>query len=79
MVNRSTGATINIKGNSKILKALFNQVMVPVHDLLYGNSLLAGTNGNGYAVLIGATDKEDLFAFHPEVTRVDIGGDIDAC
>ena len=41
-------------------------------------SLLAGTDGDGYAVLVRAADEEYLAALEAQVAHVDVGRHIDA-
>ena len=57
---------------------MLDDVMVAVHDILRGHALLAGLDGDGHAVLVGAADEEHLLAVVAQVARVDVGRDIDA-
>lgn len=71
---RCTG--VNIKGNAKILERFFDYSMVLVHNILRRYPLLPCLYGYWYAMLIGATNRNHIYTFHPKVTGVDIGGNV---
>lgn len=52
--------------------------MVAVYDVLRGNTFFAGFQGDGHAVLVGASDENDVAAFKPLVAGIDVGGYIHA-
>ena len=53
--------------------------MIAVYHILWGDALLAGTNGDGYTMLIRTTDEHNVLLLQTEVTNVDISRDIDTC
>ena len=63
---------IDIERHSQPLERLFDQVMVTIHDLLRGHPLLAGLDGDRYAVLVRSADRNHVAALQPQVTRVNI-------
>ena len=54
------GAAIDIKGDTKFFETLLDHLVVAVHHVLRGDTLLAGTDGDGHTVFIRATDKQHL-------------------
>ena len=53
--------------------------MIAVHDVLWGDALLAGTNGNGYTMFVRTANEHHVLLFQTQVAHVDIGRDIDTC
>ncbi len=72
------GSGVDVEGDAEVLERLLDDVMVAVHDVLRGHALLAGLDGDGHAVLVGAADEEHLLAVVAQIARVDVGRDIDA-
>ena len=52
--------------------------MVTVYYILGRNAFFAGFEGDGHAVLVGASDENDVAAFEPLVAGIDVGGYIHA-
>ena len=50
--------------------------MIAIYDILRGNALLTGTNGDGYTVLIRTADEQHLSLLQAEVAHIDVSGDI---
>ncbi len=53
--------------------------MVAVNDILRGASFFAGADGDGHAVLVTASDKEDFFPFESEIPYIYVSGYINSC
>ena len=72
------GAPVDVEGNAELGERLLNDIMVPIHDVLWGDSLLAGLYGDGHAVLVAAADEQYVAPLQTQVAGVDVGGHIDA-
>ena len=72
------GASVGVEGDAEALERLLDEFVVAVDHLLRGAVLLAGTYGDGHAVLVGAADEEHVTLAQPEVTHIDVGGHVDA-
>jgi hypothetical protein len=69
---------VNVKGNSELLKSLFVQPVVFVDNLLRGDALFFGPNGDGSAVLVGTTHPNYVFAKQAKVADINISGKVGA-
>ena len=69
---------INVEADSELLEALFNQRMIAVHHVLRRYALFPGSDGDGYAVFITATDEDDVFLFQAQVAHIDVGRHINS-
>ena len=76
MMGLARGARIYIERDTKLLKRRLYQLVVSVHHLLRGDTLFAGADGNGHAVLIASAHKKHLLAFQTEVPHINICGHI---
>ncbi len=56
IVNLVRCAGVDVKGDTEVGKSLLVQLMVAVNHLLRSDSLLAGFQGDGYSMLVGAAD-----------------------
>ncbi len=50
--------------------------MVAVHDVLRGDTLLAGFKGDGHTMLVAAANHKHLFTVHTHIACVDVSGNI---
>ena len=73
------GAAIDIEGYAELLERLLNHLMVAVNDILRGDAFLAGTDGDGYTMLVASADEHDIFLLQSEVTNIDVCWYIDTC
>jgi hypothetical protein len=70
------GPGIDIERYTELLERVLDHGMVLVNYFLWGDPLLPGLDGDGYAMLIGAADIYHLFPFGAEVADVDVGRDV---
>ena len=52
--------------------------MVAVYDILGGDTLVLGLDGDGYAMFVAAADEEHVFSAQAQEVGVDVGRDVDA-
>ena len=57
MVGLTRCAAVDIKRNAEFSKRVLNHLVIAVDHILWGDTFLAGTNGNGYTVFVRASDK----------------------
>ena len=74
-----SGTRINIKRDAKVGERLLDQAVIAIDDLLYGDAFLAGTDGDGYTMFVGAANEENFFALETKVADVDVGRNIYSC
>ena len=65
-------AGIDIEGDPELLKTLFHQHMVLVHDLLRVYSFFQRPDGDGYAMFITGTDKFNVSFLSPLVADINV-------
>ena len=53
--------------------------MIAVYHVLWGDTFLAGTDGDGHTVFIRTSDKQYLAFFQSEIAHIDISGYIHTC
>ena len=73
IVDGAGRATIDVKRDTELLKRVLD------HDLLDGDTLLAGTDRDGHAVLITSTDEDHILFLQSEIADVGVCRHIDAC
>ena len=66
------GPRIDVERHSQPLERFLDQRVVTVHDLLGRDALLAGLDGDGYAVFVRPADRNHVAALEPQVTGVDV-------
>ena len=76
-VHLGRGAAIDVEMDAEPLERVLDDAVVAVHDVLRGAALLAGLDGDGHAVLVGAADIQDFPAAHAQVAHIDVCGYID--
>ena len=77
LMMRLTGcATIDIEGDAELLKRVLDHLMITVYDILRGDALLAGTDGDGHTMLVRTTDKQHFALLQTEIAHIDISGHI---
>ena len=72
-------ATIDVKRDTELLKRVLDQVMIAIDDLLDGDTLLAGTDRDGHAVLITSTDEDHILFLQSKIADIGVCRHIDAC
>ncbi len=72
MMNFIGSAGIDIKRNTHLLKAFFDDRMVFIDDLLRGDAFFHGPDGDGHAMFITAANKFDISFSRPLVTYINI-------
>ena len=77
-MRRRRSARIDVERHAQALERILDDPVVTVDNLLRRDPLLAGLDGDGYTVLVRSADRHDVAAPQTQVTRVDVGGDIDA-
>ena len=70
MVRSTRCAAVDVKRYSEILEGLLYQVVIAVHHLLHGNTLLAGTDGNGHAMLVAAAYEYHVTSLQTQVAYI---------
>ena len=48
--------------------------MIAIYDILWGDALLAGTDGDGHTVLIRTADEQHFTLLQTEIAHIDISG-----
>ena len=71
-VDGRRGARIDVERHAQTLERPFDQLVVAIDDLLGRNALLAGLDGDGHTVFIGAADRNDVAPLQTKVARIDI-------
>ena len=66
------GAIVVIKGDAKGGKAIPNDGMVTVHNVLRGHSLCTRFHNDRNAHFIASTNENHVLALQPEITRVEV-------
>ena len=79
IVNLRSCAAVNIKGDTEILEALLDEVVIAIHYFLYGNAFLLGTDGDRYTMLVATADENNVLLFKAKIAYVDIGWHINTC
>lgn len=79
MMNGAGGTRVDVEGDTKVGKGLFDDAVVFVDDVLRGNTLLQRFDGDGNPVFVGAADKDHIFTLHAEKPDIDVGGNINPC
>ena len=73
---RRTGVDVIVDAEAR--EGVFHYLMILVHDVLRGNALLAGLDGDGHAVLVGAADEHHVLPAHAQVADIDVSGNVSA-
>ena len=73
------GTGINIKANSKLLEALFNHRVIAVYHILWRNPLFLCSYGDGYAMLVATTNKDNFLVFQSQIANINISRYIHSC
>jgi hypothetical protein len=76
VVLRAGGTAIDIKRNTQLFEGLFDNVVVSVNDVLWGDTLAAGLDGDGNTVFVATANEHHILTLAAEVTYIDIGGHI---
>ena len=79
IVDGAGRAAIDIERDTELLKRVLDQVMITIDNLLDGDTLLAGTDRDGHAVLITSTDEDHILFLQSEIADVGVCRHIDAC
>src|SRR5579883_1011979 len=78
-MDRACRPSIIIKRNAELLERRFIQRMESVNDDLRRNALFIGRDGDRYAMLIRAANKEHTLSRKPLKTSVKIGRQVATC
>ena len=79
IVDGAGRATIDVKRDTELLKRVLDQVMIAIDNLLDGDTLLAGTDRDGHAVLITSTNEDHILFLQSEIADIGVCRHIDAC
>jgi len=79
VVNLGTCTGIDVKLYTEISKRVFDDVVIFVHNILRGTTLLSRLNGDGNTMLIGTAYKESLPAAHSEIPYIYVCRNINTC
>ena len=77
MVHLGGGAGVDVERDAEALEGVLDKRVVAVYDVLRGDALLLGAEGDGHAVLIRPTDEEDVASAESQIARVDVGWQVD--
>ena len=72
------GAGVYVKRYAQPGHRVADDGVVAVDDVLWGDTLGLGLDGDGHAMLVAAADHQHLAAAHTQVAGVDVCGDVDA-
>ncbi len=75
-MNLCRGAGVDVERDAELLERFLVELVVAVNDHLGGDALLAGLEGDGYAVFVGAAYVDHILPFQPQVAGVDVGRDV---
>ena len=76
VMHRRRSTRVNVKRNAEFFKRFFNDVVVTVHNVLRRYALFSCLNGDGHSVLVGAADKQHILSFGAQVTRINVGRNV---
>ena len=71
-------APVDVEGYAQLGKGILDDGMIAVYDILRGDTLFFGLDGDGHSMLVAAADEEHLLTFHAEIAGIDIGRHVDA-
>ena len=77
-VRRRRGARIDVERHAEPLERALDELVVAIDDLLGRDALLAGLDGDGHAVFVGAADRDDVAALQAQVARIDVRRYVDS-
>ena len=72
------GARVDVERHAEALERTLDEAVVAIDDLLRGNTLLAGLDRDGHAVLVAAADRDHVAALQAQVACVDIRRYVDS-
>ena len=72
-------AGVYVEVDSKARERVFHHLMVFIHYILRGNSLLARLDGDGHAVLVASANEQDILPAHAQIAHINVSGDICTC
>ena len=78
MMRLRSGAAVDVERDAELLERVLNHFMIAVHHVLRRDALLAGTHGDGHAVLVRATNKQHLALLQPQIAHINVGRHVDA-
>ena len=68
------GARVDVEGDTKIFKRLFDELVITVYHFLHRATFFACADGYRHTVLVRTTDEEHFLFAQTEIAHVDIGG-----
>mgnify|MGYP007068610274 CR=1 FL=1 len=77
MVDGIGCAGVNVERNTKVFERLFDDAMIFIHYLLWGNAFFSGLDGDGHPMFVGTSDKYDFLAPGAQITGINIGRHVD--
>ena len=66
------GARVDVERHAEALERTLDEFVVAVDNLLRGDALLAGLDGDGHAVLVGAANRDDVAVAQTQVAGIDV-------
>ena len=72
------GAAIDIEADAEALEGILDERVVAVHHLLHGDAFLAGTDGNGNAMLVASANEKHIATLQAQITHINVCGDINS-
>ena len=69
-------ATVDVEGDTKLLKRVFNELMIAVTYVLWGDTFLLCTDGDRHSMLVTTTDESYFTVLQSEVAYVDVSWNI---
>ena len=69
-------SSVDIEIDAKSGEGILDYLVVLVHNILWGTSLLPSLDSNRHAMLIRPTDIKNILSLHPQISHIDIGRNI---
>ncbi len=72
------GTAVYVERYAELLERILDYLMITVHYILGGDTLLAGLDGDRHPMLVTAAYEQHLLSLEAEISRIDVGGNIDS-
>ena len=78
-VHIAGSATVDIERDAQPRHRIFDNLMIAVNNILWGNTLFLSLDGDGHTMLVAAANHNHIIALEAQITCIDIGRHIHAC
>jgi hypothetical protein len=79
VVNLARRAAVNVERDAKLLEGILDEVVIAIYNILDGDSLLAGTDGNRHAMFVRTSNEKDGTLLEAQIADIDVGWYINTC